>query len=145
RNGATPVTLALAGTAVTAGVTSVITLLLMSNQQTLSTYRFWSVSSLAGRDGPANLSTTGALLPFLAVGFVLAIVSVRQLNLVALGSELARGLGMRLGVARGVSAAAVVLLAGTATALAGPLVFVGLVVPHVARMVMGPDYRWILT
>src|SRR5699024_8841258 len=65
--------------------------------------------------------------------------------LVALGSELARGLGMRLGVARGVSAAAVVLLAGTATALAGPLVFVGLVVPHVARMVMGPDYRWILT
>src|SRR5699024_12420016 len=71
REGATPVTLALAGTAVTAGVTSVITLLLMSNQQTMSTYRFWSVGSLAGRDGPANLSTTGALLPFLAVGFVL--------------------------------------------------------------------------
>lgn len=144
REGATPVTLALAGTAVTAGVTSVITLLLLSNQQTMSTYRFWSVGSLAGRDGPANLSTTGALLPFLAVGFVLAIFCARQLNLIALGGDLARGLGLNLGLARGMSALAVVLLAGTATALAGPLVFVGLVVPHAARMVMGPDYRWIL-
>lgn len=144
RDGATPVTLALAGTAVTAGVTSVITLLLLSNQQTMSTYRFWSVGSLAGRDGPSNLATTGALLPFLIVGVLLAVLSGRQLNLVALGNDLARGLGIRLGVARTVSGCAVVLLAGTATALAGPLVFVGLVVPHVARLLMGPDYRWIL-
>lgn len=144
RGGATPVTLALAGTAVTAGMTSIITVLLLSHQQTMSTYRFWSVGSLAGRDGPANLATTGALLPFLLVGLVLAVISGRQLNLIALGSEVARGLGMRLGVARGVSAVAVVLLAGTATALAGPLVFVGLVVPHAARMMMGPDYRWVL-
>ncbi len=144
RDGATPVTLALAGTAVTAGVTSVITLILLSNTRTVNTYRFWSVGSLAGRDGPAHLATTWALAPFLAVGLLLAVVATRQLNLVAMGTDLARGLGVRLGLTRVVCAGAVVLLAGTATALAGPIVFVGLVVPHLARMLVGPDYRWIL-
>lgn len=144
RDGATPVTLALAGTAVTAGVTSVITLLLLSNTRTVNTFRFWSVGSLAGRDGPDHLATTWALAPFLLAGLVLAVVATRQLNLVAMGAELARGLGVRLGLTRVVCAGAVVLLAGTATALAGPIVFVGLVVPHLGRMLVGPDYRWIL-
>lgn len=144
RDGATPVTLALAGTAVTAGVTSVITLILLSNTRTVNTFRFWSVGSLAGRDGPDHLATTWALAPFLLIGLVLAVVATRQLNLVAMGTELARGLGVRLGLTRLICAAAVVLLAGTATALAGPIVFVGLVVPHLSRMLVGPDYRWIL-
>jgi len=144
RDGATPVTLALAGTAVTAGVTSVITLILLSSTRTVNTYRFWSVGSLAGRDGPGHLATTWALAPFLLAGLVLAVLASRQLNLVAMGADLARGLGVRLGLTRVVCAAAVVLLAGTATALAGPIVFVGLVVPHLVRMLVGPDYRWIL-
>ena len=144
RDGATPVTLALAGTAVTAGVTSVITLILLSNTRTVNTFRFWSVGSLAGRDGPDHLAITWALAPFLLVGLALAVVATRQLNLIAMGAELARGLGVRLGLTRLVCAAAVVLLAGTATALAGPIVFVGLVVPHLSRMLVGPDYRWIL-
>ena len=144
RDGATPVTLALAGTAVTAGVTSVISLLLLSHTAAVNTFRFWSVGSLAGRDGPGHLATTWALAPFLLAGLVLAVVPTRQLNLVAMGSELARGLGVRLGLARAVCAAAVILLAGTATALAGPIVFVGLVIPHLVRMLVGPDYRWIL-
>lgn len=143
-DGATPVTLALAGTAVTAGVTSVITLILLSNTRTVNTYRFWSVGSLAGRDGPGHLATTGALGPFLLLGLVLAVLATRQLNLVAMGADLARGLGVRLGLTRVVCAGAVVLLAGTATALAGPIVFVGLVIPHLARSLVGPDYRWIL-
>src|SRR5699024_9134491 len=144
RDGATPVTLALAGTAVTAGVTSVITLILLSSTRTVNTYRFWSVGSLAGRDGPGHLATTWALAPFLLAGLVLAVLASRQLNLVAMGADLARGLGVRLGLTRVLCAAAVVLLAGTATALAGPIVFVGLVVPHLARSLVGPDYRWIL-
>ena len=144
RDGATPVTLALAGTAVTAGVTSVITLFLLSNTRTVNTFRFWSVGSLAGRDGPGHLATTWALAPFLLVGLVLAVVATRQLNLVAMGTDVARGLGVRLGLTRVICAGAVVLLAGTATALAGPIVFVGLVVPHLGRMLVGPDYRWIL-
>ena len=144
RDGATPVTLALAGTAVTAGVTSVITLILLSSTRTVNTYRFWSVGSLAGRDGPGHLATTWALAPFLLVGLLLAVLAARQLNLVAMGTDLARGLGVRIGFTRAVCAVAVVLLAGTATALAGPIVFVGLVVPHLGRMLVGPDYRWIL-
>lgn len=144
RDGATPVTLALAGMAVTAGITSIITLMLLSNTSTVNTYRFWSVGSLAGRDGPGHLAATWALAPFLVVGLALALLATRQLNLVAMGTDLARGLGVRVGLIRVICAVAVVLLAGTATALAGPIVFVGLVVPHLGRMLVGPDYRWIL-
>lgn len=140
REGATPVKLALAGTAVTAAVTSVVTLLLISDADTLNSYRFWQVGSLAGR-GVAQLE---ALWPFLVVGAVLAIAAARTLNLLSLGDDLARGLGQNLTVARVVAAFAVVLLCGAATAIAGPIVFVGLVVPHVARAIVGPDYRWIV-
>ncbi|UFU08222.1 FecCD family ABC transporter permease [Ruania halotolerans] len=142
RDGATPVTLALAGTAVTAGVTSLIMLLLLSNPQTVNAYRFWSVGSLAGRDGTTQSSMLGSLLPFLIAGFVLAAVSTRWLNLLALGTDVARGLGVRVGTSRALSVVAVVLLAGSATALAGPIVFVGLVVPHAVRAATGPDHRW---
>lgn len=140
REGATPVKLALAGTAVTAAVTSVVTLLLISDVDTLNTYRFWQVGSLAGR----GLAQLEALWPFLVVGALLAIAAARTLNLLSLGDDLARGLGQNLAVARIVAAVAVVLLCGAATAIAGPIVFVGLVIPHVARAIAGPDYRWIV-
>ncbi|WP_349899344.1 FecCD family ABC transporter permease [Parafrigoribacterium soli] len=140
REGATPIKLALCGTAVTAAGTSVITLLLISDTDTLNAFRFWQVGSLASR----SLEPLVALWPFLVVGALLALVVGRMLNLLSLGDELARGLGQHLGAARAVTALAVVLLCGTATALAGPIVFVGLVVPHLARVIVGPDYRWIL-
>jgi iron complex transport system permease protein len=78
------------------------------------------------------------------VGAALALAAGRMLNAVSLGDDVARGLGQRLGRARVASATAVVLLCGAATALAGPIVFVGLVVPHLARRIAGPDYRWVL-
>ncbi|GAB3617973.1 iron chelate uptake ABC transporter family permease subunit [Okibacterium endophyticum] len=140
REGSSPVTLALAGTAVTAGLTSVITLVLLSGSGTLTTYRFWAVGSLASRD----LGTLTALLPFLLIGAVLAAFSGRMLNLLSLGDDLARGLGQSIVISRIVSGLAVVLLCGAATALAGPMVFVGLVVPHLCRAFTGPDHRWIL-
>lgn len=140
REGATPIKLALCGTAVTAAVTSIITLLLISDTETLNTFRFWQVGSLASR----SLQPLTSLWPFLASGVVLALVVGRMLNLLSLGDDLARGLGQHLAAARVVTAVAVVLLCGSATALAGPIVFVGLVVPHVARFIVGPDYRWIL-
>lgn len=140
REGATPVKLALAGTAVTAGATSLITLVLISDAETLNSYRRWSVGSLAGR----GTDTLLPLAPFLAVGAVLALAAGRTLNLLAMGDDVARGLGQNLHLARGVAATAIVLLAGSATALAGPIVFVGLVVPHVIRPFTGPDHRWIL-
>jgi len=136
----TPVTLTLAGTAVTAVLTSLITLLLISNLDTLNQYRFWAVGSLVGRD----LDTVASLAPFLIGGAVLAVIVSRMLNVLALGEDVARGLGQNVLVARALSAVVIVVLCGSATAIAGPIVFVGLVVPHIARRITGPDYRWIL-
>ena len=140
RGGATPIKLALSGAALTAALTSVITLILVTDLDTLNLYRFWAVGSLVGRD----LDTAAVVLPFLLVGAVLALLSGPGLNLLALGDDLARGLGQSVLRARIASALAIVLLCGSATALAGPLVFVGLVVPHLARRFSGADYRWIL-
>lgn len=144
REGASPVKLALAGMALTAGITSVITMLLLSSTTATNTYRFWVVGSLAGRGSGGESSTVLALLPFLAVGALIALLCGRTLNLLAMGDELARGLGLAPRRARSLVILAAVLLAGSATALAGPIVFVGLVVPHLIRPLIGPDYRWIL-
>ncbi|MFC7405398.1 FecCD family ABC transporter permease [Georgenia alba] len=140
REGATPVKLALAGTAVTAGATSFITLMLLTDRTTLDAYRRWAVGSLAGRGTDPLVD----LAPFLVLGVVLALLTGRTLNLLAMGDDVARGLGQNLPLARAATGTAVVLLAGGATALAGPIVFVGLVVPHLARALLGLDYRLIL-
>lgn len=145
RGGATPVKLALAGMAITAGATSLLTLVLLTNTTALSTYRFWAVGSLAGRGAGGTADTITALAPFLLVGGLLAFACTRWLNLLAMGDELARGLGVNVARARGLSMLAAVLLAGSATAIAGPIAFVGLVVPHLIRPLTGPDYRWILS
>ena len=102
--------------------------------------RFWLVGSIAER-GSAVASQGW---PFVLVGVVAALSCGRVLNALALGADLARGLGQRVGRARLRIGFAVVLLAGSATAIAGPILFVGLVVPHVARAITGPDNRWVL-
>jgi iron complex transport system permease protein len=140
REGATPVKLALAGTALTAALTSLITIVLLSDGEAFNRYRFWAAGSLVARD----LDSALVLVPFIAVGVILTIAAGRMLNALALGDDLARGLGQNLVFARLVCAVAVVLLCGSATSIAGPIVFVGLAVPHVARWFTGPDYRWIL-
>jgi iron complex transport system permease protein len=119
---------------------SLITLLLVTDLDTLDRYRFWAVGSLVGR----ALHTLAVLWPFMAVGGVLALTLGRALDALSLGDDTARALGHRLGQARATSALAVVLLCGTATALAGPIAFVGLLVPHLARRITGPGYPWIL-
>jgi iron complex transport system permease protein len=140
REGATPVKLALAGAAVTAFMASITSAILLLDVATLDQFRFWAVGSLAGRD--SRLVTQVA--PFVAVGVVMALASGRILNALALGDDVARALGQKVGLARAFSAASVVLLVGAATAAAGPIGFVGLTVPHVARAITGPDYRWVL-
>ncbi|MBB5639803.1 FecCD family ABC transporter permease [Cryobacterium roopkundense] len=140
REGATPVKLALAGTALTAALTSLITIVLLSNSEAFDRYRFWAAGSLVAR----GLDSTLPLVPFIAIGVVLAVAAARMLNALALGDDLARGLGQNLVTARIVCAVAIVLLCGSATAMAGPIVFVGLAVPHLARWFTGPDYRLIL-
>jgi iron complex transport system permease protein len=140
RDGATPMKIAIAGAAVTAAVTSWTQAVLLTDRQTIEAFRLWSVGTVGGRD-------TGVLLvglPFLVAGAVLGLASVRSLNALALGDDLARGLGRRVAVDRFVIGLAIVLLAGASTALAGPIAFVGLIVPHAVRAVAGPDYRLVL-
>jgi iron complex transport system permease protein len=140
RDGATPVKLALAGAALSAGLYSLMNVVLVSSQDTLDRFRFWQVGGIAGRDWSVVLPG----LPFLAAGALIVLFTGRILNSLALGDDIARGLGQRVGLARGVTALGIVLLCGSATALAGPIGFVGLVVPHAVRFLTGPDYRWIL-
>ncbi|MFJ6071244.1 FecCD family ABC transporter permease [Streptomyces sp. NPDC093065] len=140
REGATPVKLALAGAAATALLVSVTDTMLLTDSQTYDQFRFWQVGALNGRELDVLLQA----LPFVAAGAVLALALGPRLNGLALGDDIARSLGQRVAVARLAGAASTVLLCGAATAVAGPIGFVGLAVPHTVRMVTGPDHRWIL-
>lgn len=140
RSGASPLPLVLAGVAVTALLTSLTTVLVLLDADTLDEYRFWAVGSVAGRDVGLLLP----VLPLLAAGTVLAAVSARTLDLLALGDDLARGLGARLAWGRAAAVSSATLLTAGAVAVAGPLGFVGLVAPHLARPLVGNDHRWLL-
>lgn len=138
--GATPVKIVVSGAATTAAVTSLTSAILLVDRETLQSYRQWVVGSTSGR----GLDVLAAGAPFLVVGAVLALAGARLLDALALGDDVARGLGRRTAVDRAVLGLAIVLLAGTATALAGPISFVGLVVPHIVRGVVGPHHRLLL-
>jgi iron complex transport system permease protein len=140
RDGATPVKLALAGAVLSALLVALTSAVLVLDVGTLDEFRFWVVGSIAGRDAGVAL----AVAPFIGAGLVLALVAGRRLNALALGDDVARSLGQRVGRARAAAAAGFVLLAGGAVAAAGPIAFVGLTVPHAARAIVGPDYRWIV-
>jgi len=140
RDGAMPVKLALAGAAVSALLVSITTAILLLDVQTLDQYRFWVTGSLAGRDS----AVLAPVLPFLAAGAVLALAAARSLNALSLGDDVARSLGQRVGLTRLGAFASVVLLTGGAVAVAGPIGFVGLAVPHMARGLVGADHRWTL-
>ncbi|MGA5732150.1 FecCD family ABC transporter permease [Streptomyces seoulensis] len=145
RSGATPVKLALSGVAVTSMLSSLTSAVVLTDQDALDRYRFWSAGSLADKDTGDLLR----ILPFLAVGAVLALACAPALNSMALGDDVAASLGRRLGLVRLQGVTAVVLLTGASVAVIGPVVFLGLVVPHIARLLaqlagIGPDYRWLL-
>ncbi len=139
--GATPVRLTLAGVAVGAvlsGITSGISLL---NPSTFDRMRQWRAGSLVA----PGFDTLAMVWPFLAVGLLLAFVVARPLNAVALGDDLAAALGANIWRTRIITIISTTLLAGAATAAVGPIGFVGLMVPHVARWIVGPDQRWIFS
>lgn len=140
REGATPVKLALAGAAVTAALTSVTSAVLITNVETLDQIRFWQVGALTGRTTDILYQVT----PFILAGIVLALLTSRILDGLAMGDDVARGLGLKVQQSRAIVGLAAVILAGAATAAAGPIGFVGLTVPHVARAFTGPNYRWLL-
>ncbi|MET8808157.1 iron chelate uptake ABC transporter family permease subunit [Streptomyces sp. NPDC004546] len=138
--GSTPVRLALAGTAISAALYGYLQAAMILDDAALGRMRFWTVGSLAS----ATNSTILQVLPFLAAGMVLALALARPLNAVAMGDDTARALGAHLGRTRALAMLAATVLCGAATAACGPIVFVGLMVPHVVRSFTGPDLRWIL-
>ncbi|BDZ59737.1 iron complex transport system permease protein [Barrientosiimonas humi] len=135
-----PVTMALAGAAVTAAASSIIAGIMVTSDEVLDTFRFWQVGSVAGRDVDAIVP----VLPMFLVGLLLCLASGPILNALALGDDMASALGQRVRLGRLVASFGAVLLCAGATAVAGPIGFVGLVVPHVVRLVVGPDYRRVL-
>lgn len=140
RGGATPLKLALAGAASAAAFTSLVSAILLPRVDILETFRFWQIGGVGG----ASWDRILIVAPFLALGALICVLSARGMNSLALGDDMAAGLGVRVGRTRLLAAAGAVILAGAATAIAGPIGFVGLVVPHLCRLVVGTDHRWLI-
>lgn len=140
RGGATPLKLTLAGAVFAAFLGSLTAAIIMTDAGTLDQVRLWTVGSLAGR----QMRHIIAFGPYAAIGLVAAVLIARQISTLSLGLDVARSLGQRTEAMRGAAAAIAVMLAGSGVALAGPIGFVGLVAPHVARILCGTDYRRII-
>ncbi|TXS54055.1 iron ABC transporter permease [Streptomyces sp. uw30] len=140
RGGASPVKLALAGTALSAMTAGATTVVLTSSSATLDQFRFWQVGALSGRDA----GTVVRMLPFLLGGAALVLACARGLDALALGDETARALGHRVALVRGAAALGATLLTAAAVAAAGPIAFVGLAVPHLARRLVRGGYGAVL-
>ncbi|WP_136055083.1 iron ABC transporter permease [Microbacterium sp. K24] len=140
RGGATPLKLALAGAATSAAFASLISAIMLPRVDLLQAFQSWQVGGVGGAEWPRIAFT----LPVLAVGALICFASSRGMNSLALGDDMAAGLGEHVFRTRLVSAVGAVILAGAATAIAGPIGFVGLVVPHACRMLVGTDHRWLL-
>jgi len=137
---ATPARLALAGAGLNATLFSYVTALMLLDNASLNRLRQWTVGTLAGAEGPTVLK----VLPFVTMGLLVAFALARPLNVLALGDDAARALGGRPGLIRAVTILAITLLCGAATAACGPIIFVGLIVPHLTRRLAGTDLRWLL-
>jgi len=140
RGALTAVKLVLAGATLNLLLAAITQGILILNEQSLDTMRFWLAGSLTGRD----LALFVQVLPLMVIGFIGAISLSAHMNIIALGEEMAHGLGQRVFVIKALCILVIVLLAGSAVAIAGPIGFIGLAIPHIARALIGGDYRWVL-
>ncbi|MEU7980974.1 iron ABC transporter permease [Micromonospora sp. NPDC049081] len=140
RGGATPLKIALAGAATSAALASLVVAVVLPRGDIAENFQSWQVGGVGG----ASWDSIGQVLPFLAAGLAVCLLCARALNSLALGDDLAAGLGERVALVRGIAAAGAVVLCGAATAVAGPIAFVGLIVPHLCRLLVGLDHRWLL-
>ena len=140
RGGLTSLNLTIAGAALTAFISSITSGILIISQRTLEEIRFWIAGSIAGRE----LDLFMQVLPYLGVGLLLAFALGRQITTLSLGEDVAKGLGQQTAWVKIAAAVSVVLLAGGSVAIAGPIGFIGLIIPHMSRFLVGVDYRWIL-
>ena len=140
RGGATPLKLALAGAASSAAFASLVSAIVLPRARVMETFRSWQIGGVGG----ASWESIGAVAPVLAAGAFVCLASARGMNSLALGDDVATGLGENVRRTRAVASLGAVVLCGAAVAAAGPIGFVGLVVPHVCRLAAGGDDRWLL-
>ena len=140
RGGATPLKLALAGAATSAACSSLVSAILLPRIRVMDSFRFWQIGGIGG----ATWDRVGLVAPFLLAGALICLLSARGLNSLALGDDVATGLGENVMRTRLVASVGAVILCGVTTAVCGPIAFVGLVVPHVCRLLVGTDHRWML-
>ncbi|MBE1603413.1 FecCD family ABC transporter permease [Actinopolymorpha pittospori] len=133
-------TLVLAGVAITSALTGIATGLALIDPARFNTLRIWMAGSVQGRD----LGTIGQASVLIAIGLLIAFLVAQPLSQLALGDDLARSLGVRVGATRVAGGAAILVLAGVGTATSGPIAFIGLMVPHLARALVGPNLKWAL-
>lgn len=138
--GATPLKLTLAGAATSVACASLIIAVVLPRNDIAGGIQMWSVGGVGG----ATFDRIVPVVPIIAVGFVISLLSAQKLNALALGDDMAAGLGENVAMARIVASLGGVLLCGATTAMCGPIGFVGLVVPHVCRLLIGVNYRWLL-
>jgi iron complex transport system permease protein len=140
RGGATPLKLALAGAATSVAFSSLVIAIVLPRADIAGGIRSWQIGGVGG----ATFDRISIVLPFLVIGFLISLLSAKKLNSLALGDELAAGLGENVALARVITAFGAILLCGTTTAICGPIGFVGLIVPHLCRLLVGVDHRWLL-
>ncbi|GAA1405244.1 iron ABC transporter permease [Glutamicibacter uratoxydans] len=140
REGATPIKLALGGAALAVGIGAITNAVLMTSKATLGQFRMWQIGSLSA----SPVETYLAAIPVVLLGAVIVLATARACNAVAMGDDTATALGFNLGRWRLAGSIGIVLLAGAATAVAGPITFVGLMIPHAVRLLVGSDYRWLM-
>ncbi|MFF6909101.1 FecCD family ABC transporter permease [Streptomyces sp. NPDC012389] len=140
RGAGNPLTLALAGQGITVFLMAMTTAVALTDQKSLNALRFWNAGSVAG----VGFDVIWPVTWFIGVGLLLALSALPSLNLLNLGDDVARGLGVNIVLSRAIGIVAITLLAGAATAACGPIAFLGLMVAHVARYLTGPDYRWLV-
>lgn len=140
RGGATPLKLALAGAATAAALGSLISAIMLPRVDLLQSFQSWQIGGVGGAEWPR----IAAAAPVLAAGALICLACSRGMNSLALGDDLAAGLGENVFRTRLIAAIGAVILAGAATAIAGPIGFIGLVIPHICRLLIGTDHRWLL-
>jgi iron complex transport system permease protein len=138
--GMTPIKLALAGAATSAVLSSLVSAVILPRSEVMDSFRFWQVGSVSG----ATWDSINLILPFIVIGLIISIAVTPALNVLALGDDVATGLGVNIGIVRIICAIAGVILSGATTAIAGPIGFIGLMIPHSMRLIFGSNLRGIV-
>ncbi|UHA75762.1 iron ABC transporter permease [Paenibacillus sp. 481] len=140
KGGFSTIKLALAGAAISAFASSITSGVMLLNEESLDTALFWLTGSIAGREMKHFVD----IIPYILFGWLVVMFLPRSLNVMAMSDDVAKGLGQNTVVAKSVTVLVVVLLAGGSVALTGPIAFIGLMVPHVCRYLVGTDHHWLI-